>query len=101
MRTFRASDSSPWSLRTPFRSAPNRTRVQERTERLGEDTVWGIAKRRFPSPPNPLSHKERGGTDRFLIRPISFRTWVRSAPKPYAGTLAGVGFLPFDGRIPH
>jgi hypothetical protein len=37
--------------------------------------------RRFPSPPNPLSHKERGGTCRIRKRPISFRTWVLSAPE--------------------
>jgi hypothetical protein len=38
--------------------------------------------RRSPSPPNPLSHKERGGTVRIRKRPIAFRTWVLSAPKP-------------------
>jgi hypothetical protein len=36
--------------------------VQGRTEHVGEGAGWGIAKRRFPSPPNPLSHKEfKGG----------------------------------------
>jgi hypothetical protein len=59
--------------------------VQGRTEHASEYMVWGIAKRRFPSPPNPLSLKERGGTGRIKKRPTSFRTWVLSAPKPCGG----------------
>jgi hypothetical protein len=45
----------------PERWSP-RTRVQGRTERLDEIDVCGVGMRRFPSPPNPLSHKEfKGG----------------------------------------
>jgi hypothetical protein len=51
---------------------PSPASIQGRTEHVGKDAGWGVEKRLFPSPPNPLSHKERGGTGRIRKRPIAF-----------------------------
>jgi hypothetical protein len=55
--------------------------------------------RRFPSPPNLLSHKERGGTGRIRKRPISFRTWVLSAPEPTCARVHDGGYPAFCLRV--